>query len=97
MHVTVDGIKEVVPSITAMIVVIGALLMAFVLIRDGSISGEVGVALIASAATQGINYIFQSSQNRTISNTIERTATAVTNGAATAAVKAAAAQETQNA
>lgn len=85
---TLEGLREVIPTITGSIVVVVGMVMAYFLIDGGKISGEVGVALITAVVVGALNYVFQN-------NAISRTAAAVTNGAATAAVKRA--RETENA
>lgn len=85
-----DDISRLVAGILIAIGQIGVLALMW----NSRIESETGIALISIIITGAVAYLFQNKQAETTRNTIDQTAKAVTNGAATAAV--ARAQEALN-
>lgn len=85
-----DDISRLVAGILIAIGQIGVLALMW----NSHIESETGIALISIIITGAVAYLFQNKQAETTRNTIDQTAKAVTNGAATAAV--ARAQEALN-
>lgn len=77
-----DDISRLIAGILIAVGEIGTLMLMW----SDHLAAETGIALISIIITGAVAYLFQNKQAEVTRDTIDRTASAVTNGAATAAV-----------
>jgi hypothetical protein len=53
-----DEIKSIITAVIAGVAVLGGLAAAYLLVKDGIISGDAGIGIIGSVVASGLAYLF---------------------------------------